>query len=189
MIAPIIGLLLWVVSRGKVMDNIIMMKSCHIFNSSNLQFGFKANHSTTQCSFVVEEVIEYYNKHDSSVFMVTLDATKAFDRVEYCKLFSLLLDPGLCPLYARFILCMYTHQKLRVNWNGIYSELFDVSNGVKQGGILSPILFCIYVDVLLERFKNSKISCHVGNTFIGGIGYADDVCLLAPTCEDNVNHL
>ena len=47
---------------------------------------------------------------------------------------------------------MYTHQKLRVNWNGVYSSLFEVSNGVKLGGIILPLLFGIYIDVLvIER--------------------------------------
>jgi len=54
----------------------------------------------------------------------------------------------MCPMFLRLLLYMYTHQKLRVKWNGICSELFDVTNVVKQAGILSPLLFCIYIDVL-----------------------------------------
>jgi hypothetical protein len=128
---------------GKLIDIIVMDKNTNIFKSSALQFGFKPKHSTSQCTFVLEEVIEYYNKHDSPVFLVTLDASKAFDRVEYCKLFNLLLERDICPLYARLLIYLYTHQKLRVNWNGVCSELFSVTNGVEQGGILSPILLCI----------------------------------------------
>ncbi len=134
-----------------------------------------------KCSFVIEEIIEYYNSHNSPVFLVTLDASKAFDRVEYCKLFKLLLTRGMCPSYARFLINMYTNQKLRVNWNGMFSESFNVTNGVKQGGILSPILFCIYIDSLLDRLANSGTGCHIGNRFAGALCYADDICLLAST--------
>ncbi len=90
--------------------------------------------------------------------MVTLDASKAFVRVEYCKLFCLLLKRGMCPIYARFLISMYTNQKLRVNWNGIYSNVFPMTNGVKPEGILSPIPFFIYMDVLLIRLKECGVA-------------------------------
>jgi len=78
---------------------------------------------------------------------------------------------------------MYIRLKLRVRWNGKYSEVFSVYNEVKQGGILSPILFCIYIDVLLERLKQASVGCFIRNTFVGYVGYADDVCLVAPSCR------
>ena len=72
MIVLILGLLPFIGSLI-VMDNFIMKKSC---KSSDLQFGFKSNHSKTHCSFVVNDVVEYYNNHNSPVFLVTLDASK-----------------------------------------------------------------------------------------------------------------
>jgi len=165
----------------KILDNIVMVNCDYVFKSSDLQFGFKPGHSTTQCSFVIEEIIEYYNSHNSPVFVVTLDASKAFDRVEYTKLFKLLINRGICSAIARLLIYMYTNQKLRVNWNGIFSNSFNVTNGVKQGGILSPLLFCLYIDSLLIRLSNSHTGCHVGNRFVGALCYADDVCLLAST--------
>ena len=52
-------------------------------------------------------------------------------------------------------------------------------NVEKQGAVLSPILFTIYLDGLLERLNLSGIGCHVGRTNVGAFGYADDVALLA----------
>ena len=52
---------------------------------------------------------------------------------------------------------------------------------MKQGGVLSPILFGIYLDELLLKLKKSGIRCHIGNIFTGALAYADDVVLLAPT--------
>ena len=94
----------------KLLDIIVMSKNYHVFSSSALQFGFKKQHSTTQCTFVMEEVVEFYNAHKSPVFIVALDASKAFDKVEYCKLFNLLLARNICPLYARLLLYLYTQQ-------------------------------------------------------------------------------
>ena len=83
-------------------------------------------------------------QNGSSIYCTLLDASKAFDRVQYCKLFNLLIQRGFCPVVIRLLLRMYTSQMLFVCWNGSHSQLFNVSNGVKQGGILSPILYCVY---------------------------------------------
>ena len=88
---------------------------------------------------------------------------------------------GICPLIARFLAHLYTNQSIRVSWNGHISNSFTTSNGVKQGAILSPILFCVYMDVLLSKLENSKLGCHIGSLFCGSLGYADDVCILAPS--------
>ena len=113
--------------------------------SSELQFGSKKELSTAQCTFSMLEVIDYYNVNKSSVCSLQLDATKAFDRVNYCKLFAELLKRNICPLLLRLLLLMYTRQSLRVKWGNTVSSEFTVSNGVKQGGVLSPILFDIYM--------------------------------------------
>ena len=60
--------------------------------SSDLEFGFKAKRSSNMCTMVLKEAIDYYVNNGSSVFCTLLDATKAFDRVEYVKMFKLLLD-------------------------------------------------------------------------------------------------
>ena len=62
-----------------------------------------------------------------------------------------------------------------------HSETFNISNDVKQGGVLSPVIFGIYLDELLLKLKKSGIGCHIGNIFTGALAYADDVVLLAPT--------
>ena len=56
-----------------------------------------------------------------------------------------------------------------------------ICNGVKQGGVLSPILFCVYLDGLLKLLSDAKVGCFVGTTFVGVLAYADDLVLLAPT--------
>ena len=91
----------------------------------------------------------YYVNNDSSVYCTLLDATKAFDRVEYCKLFRVLLDRKLPVACIRLLANIYTRRVTRVSWNGVCSNRFLVKNGVKQGGVLSPIFFCLYLDGLL----------------------------------------
>ena len=72
---------------------------------------------------------------------------------------------------------------MRVQWDFNKSDTFNVQNGVKQGAIFSPTLFCVYIDDLLNRLKNSGLGCYIGNIYAGSMAYADDLTLLAPTAE------
>ena len=166
---------------GKLLESIILYQNKSVFSTSDYQFGFKVNHSTTSCSFVVQEVINYYKTNHSDAFVMFLDASKAFDKVHYCKLFQILLDKGLCPLTCSFLANMYTHQKLRVKWGKSFSNLCTVTNGVKQGGVLSPVLFTMYIDKLLIELKNSGYGCYIGTKYMGSFSYADDIVIITPS--------
>ena len=61
------------------------------------------------------------------------------------------------------------------------SDSFGISNGVKQGGVISPLLFSLYIDELFLLLKESDMGCHVGLTTAGAFGYADDIALVAPS--------
>ena len=78
---------------------------------------------------------------------------------------------------------MYTGQQVQVLWNGVYSNNFSVTNGVKQGGIISPDLFCIYIDTLMVTLKKSGLGCYIGEWFLGALVQADDIVLLAPSAN------
>ena len=138
---------------SKLLDIVIKNQQTDKLRTSDLQFGFKEKSSTTICTFTVLETIEYYKSKGSNVHVLLLDASKAFDRVNYIKLFEKLLNKGMCPLTVRLLLNMYTKQKLQVKWNNHLTQKFDVTNGVRQGGVLSPLLFSVYVDELLEKLK------------------------------------
>ena len=120
------------------------MRYGDILCSSDLQFGFKSKRSTGMCTLILKETIEYYMHNSSTVFCTMLNATKAFDRVEYCRLFRLLIDRGLPPVVVRLLVNLYTSHVTRIAWNGVLSSSFEVLNGVKQGGVLSPVFLCLY---------------------------------------------
>ena len=112
-----------------------------------------------------------------------LDASKAFDRVSHLKLFSKLLEKNLPPTIIRLLFSWYRDQKSSVLWNKTLSENFSVSNGVRQGGVLSPILFIVYIDELLTRLESQAVGCFWSHYFVGALGYADDIVLLAPSAS------
>ena len=74
---------------------------------------------------------------------------------------------------------MYTNQTLRVKWGSVMSESFTVMNGVKQGGVLSPVLIAVYTDGLLLRLQESGMFCHMGGHYAGALVYADDITLIS----------
>ena len=166
---------------GKLIDLIIIDSQCDSLKSSELQFGFTKGCSTSKCTFVADETINYYLTKKSQVYSVFLDASKAFDRVHYVKLFRMLLQNNTCPIIARFLAFMYTNNKCRVKWDNALSNSFHVTNGVRQGGVLSPILFNVYMDVLLSKLKETHVGCHIGNKFTAAVAYADDVLLMSPS--------
>ena len=69
---------------------------------------------------------------------------------------------------------------MKVHWEKSFSILFYVSNGVRQGGVFSPVLFSVYLDGLLQALADSWVGCHLGNLFAGAVGYVDDLCCWLP---------
>jgi len=128
----------------------------------------------------VKEVIQYYLNNSTDVYIILLDGSRAFDRVNYVKLFKLFIKRHLCSTVARFLANIYTSQCIRVNWDNFISNHLPVTNGVKQGGVLSPILFIIYMDERLRTLSLCGVGCYVVNIYCGSFWYADDVILLAP---------
>lgn len=93
------------------------------------------------CIYVLKEIIQKYHSLNSTMFLCFLDASKAFDRVNHARLFEKLVQRGTPGYLVRILLFWYSHQSMTVRWGDAMSEHFHVSNGVRQGGILSPYLF------------------------------------------------
>ena len=104
---------------GKLFDNVILYGNIDVLQSSCMQFGFKPEHSTThdQCTFMLQETIEHYVSLNAACYVILLDASKAFDRVQQVKPFVLLYIKGLCPVVVKLLITMYTHQEVGVRWN------------------------------------------------------------------------
>ena len=119
----------------------IIKKYSSYFCTSSLQFGFKPGYSTTLCTGVVKNVVSRYIHRGSSVLGCFLDASKAFDLVDHGMLFDKLLTRGLPVSIVRFLSSWYYAQQMCARWNSSFSDSFHVSNGVRQGGVLSPIVY------------------------------------------------
>ena len=112
-----------------------------------------------------------------------LDASKAFDKILHYGLFVKLIDRGVPDAFLRVLINWYSDLGCCVVWNHAVGQSFPVKCGVRQGGILSPYLFSVYVDDLIDQLRRSGYGIHIGNVFIGGILYADDIVLASCTCN------
>ena len=165
----------------KIFDYVVMDFFQSLFLSSSRQFAYKKNFSTTLCTYILMETIQYYTNRGSSVLVSLLDCSKAFDTVVFSKLFNILIRKGLCPLITRLLINLYCNIEASVVWNNHYSEKFKVNVGVKQGGVISPVLFSLYIDLLTDRIINSNVGCYVGDVCSSVLVYADDIVLIAPS--------
>lgn len=165
----------------KVFDLIVLHRFRAKLNTSDHQFGFKPNMSTSMCTVALKQTAKYFVNRGSTVYGCLLDYSQAFDRVSHSILFNKLRARGIPLVYLRLLVYQYARQVSAVQWNGVLSKPFHASNGVKQGAISSPIFFSIYIDELFDNLSKLNYGCKIGGQFLGVFGYADDLALLCPT--------
>ena len=168
---------------SKAFEHALKQKFTKHFSTSSYQFGFKSKSSTSHALYCLKETINYYIDHGSRVFCSFLDASKAFDRLVHSGLFSKLIDRKAPKCLLDILVTWYNGLMCRVRWDGHLSDWFLVTAGVRQGGVLSPDLYNIYVDDLIHILRSRGIGCHVASTFAAALFYADDMCILAPSMK------
>ena len=115
-------------------------------------------------TLIVWSCMTEYNNTDC--YMLLLDASKAFDRIEYASLFNQLRSRNMFPVTLRLIMNMSISQKMQVRFDNTLSNQFTVGNGVKQGEGLSPILFTVYIDIVINNLKQMNVGCKIGSKFL-----------------------
>ena len=126
------------------------------FLTLNLLYGF------VPCVFL-------YAQSYSNVYLASLDATKAFDRIHHIKLFNMLLELNFPGSIVNLLFNWYCKNYTMVRWNNNLSRVIHVCSGIRQGGILSPFLFNIYFNSIITALKASDLGCHIDGMFVGFI--------------------
>ena len=125
--------------------------------------------------------------------------SKAFDKVNHFGLYTKLIKRNIPVDLLHLLINWYDKCFAFVRWNGALSRCVELLCGVRQGGVLSPVLFALYVDNIIVRLRSAKLGCSILNVYIGCVMYADDLLLLSASvstlqsmiiiCSDEVSYL
>ena len=168
---------------SKLFEHVLKLVYSDHFLTSEYQFGFKKKSSTTHALHCLRETVNYYINNGSGVYCSFLDASKAFDRLIHSGLFIKLIERKIPLVLLDIIIVWYSGLKCRVKWGDQYSDWFLVTAGVRQGGVLSPDFYSIYVNDLLIILKNLGIGCYYLGVFAAALFYADDMAIMAPSIK------
>lgn len=147
------------------------------------QFGFRRFTSTSMATLILKETIRSYMFKNSKVYAAFIDLSKAFDKVNHKILVNKLCKSSLSPVIVNIIKEMYSKQKVYVKFQDNIGDFWLLENGVRQGGILSPLLFSFYINDILDKVSNLRIGCRLDRIVHNIQAYADDLVLLAPSVK------
>ena len=118
------------------------------------------------CIFTLKSVIKYYTQQRTPVYSCFLEASRALDRVNQWKFFNKVIIRKVPLLIVRMLIFWYSSQEMCIKWGHSTSCFFTVSNCVKQGDILSPRLFAVYVDDLSKQLRDARSGSFIGHQCI-----------------------
>lgn len=149
------------------------------------QAGFRKERGTRDQIANLRWIMEKYRERDKSLFLCFIDYKKAFDSVNHARLWTVMNKLGIPKHLVMIIKELYMEQEAKVLVGKNFTEWFSVGKGVRQGCILSPVLFNLYSEYIMReaRLAETNIGVRVGGLLINNLRYADDTTLLAETNE------
>ena len=144
-----------------------------------MQYRYVKEGGCEKCIFAVKNLTNYFLKRKFIIFIVSLDASAAFEIVNICGLLTKLIDCDISYDIIRVLFCWYRKSRACVRLGGYLSDYTDIKSSIKQRGLTSPVLYNIYVNDLMKKMKTENLGCNTCNKHYGTIFYADDVVLLS----------
>ena len=169
---------------GKVFEEVITQKILPLFASqqSQLQFGFTANTAILSASLILAEGI-HRSSPKTQTLATFLDAEKAFDVVWQDGLLRKLALLGVPADLWTVLSQWYKNIKATITWEGKSSTEFLIRQGVRQGGVGSPLLYKVFINDLLLDLERMDASLTIGSIHVACPTVADDVLLLSKDHE------
>ncbi|CAH2096300.1 unnamed protein product [Euphydryas editha] len=148
------------------------------------QFGFRSGMGTREAQFALNVLVQKCRDKQRNVYLCFIDYEKAFDRVKHEELMNILENIGLDDKDLRIIRSLYWNQSATVRVDGEQTDPISIQRGVRQGCIMSPILFnCCSEVIVKEALEDVEHGVVINGQFMNNIRYADDTVLIASTEE------
>ena len=163
----------------KLLERIVLTR-IQLFDNLNppihpLQGGFQKNIGCLITSFMLRESIFYASENGSKVFVCFLDVKKAFDCVWHEGLFYKLYHSGINKVLCKLIINMYTDMSSCVRGRGFKSDWFQVRQGTRQGGVISPFLYLLFINELIYELEKAGLGFLIYGICCGFPTVADDM--------------
>jgi hypothetical protein len=156
---------------SKVFEKCILDRFGDYFFTSDSQFGFKPKSSCSQAIFAVRNYCEYIVNNGGTANICAIDISKAFDKLNHKCIFIKLIERRIPAELLHCLMNWFSRSYSCVKWFNYYSMFYKLDQGVRQGAILSPIVFALCIDSIVEHnvfYTSYKI-------FL----YADDVLIVS----------
>ncbi|XP_047033011.1 uncharacterized protein LOC124639612 [Helicoverpa zea] len=150
------------------------------------QAGFRPNRSCTDQINTLRIILEQASEWQRDMYLTFVDFEKAFDTLRWNCIWDRLREIGVPEKITSIIKAIYGKYSCRVTHDGLVSEDIPVHAGVRQGCLLSPLLFLVVLDGIMHHTtKNKRRGIEWGlSNVLEDLDYADDLCLLSHTRTD-----
>lgn len=151
---------------------------------SPTQFGFRQGFGTREALYSLTALLQKCRDQQKDVFMCFIDYQKAFDCVKHVELIKMLQDKRIDKNDARFIKTLYANQTASVKVGNETTQKFPIERGVRQGCVLSPLLFNLYSEAIFERaLTDAEDGIKINGQVVNNLRYADDTVIIADSQE------
>ena len=152
---------------------------------SEEQAGFRASRSTIDQIFTLRQLAEKYAEFSKNLYICYVDFKKAFDSIWREGLWKVMRHLGYPEKLIRLLESLYRGTFSAVRTSDGVSEWFETIVGVLQGCMLSPLLFNIFLEIIMARaLKDVDAGAVIGGTIISNLRFADDIAALAEEEDD-----
>jgi len=151
---------------SKLFEMAILSHFSSYFETSDLQFSFKKKLSCSHANCSIRNIVDHYIREQSTVSLCFVDLSKAFDKMNHYALFLKLLKRKL-PIQIIDIFVHWFEASLKcVSWGSSLSHFVKLVSGVRQGGVLSPQFFALFINDVIEKLIKLNIGCRMSAVFV-----------------------
>ena len=172
-----------------ILNNRLIVYSIEHQLLSPAQLGFVAGNRCSDAHIIIYNLVKKKcHRENSRIFSCFVDFKKAFDSVPRDLLLTKILNMGVTGKFFNIIRHIYTTDKACVKLGQSRSDFFCLDIGVRQGCILSPLLFNLFISDLAKKFDTTGDKIQLGNRGINSLFWADDLVLMSET-KEGLDHL